>query len=101
MVGQPVCPWLDSLPSADASRRINRKVVLDVQTFSPTSCLVNARSGTFPSTQGSHGRMAATTCAITSLIVTCAIEYLTGKSSDYHFIRRFDYIRASIIYCIT
>jgi len=34
MVGQPICPWLDSLPGAGASRRINGEVVLSVGEFS-------------------------------------------------------------------
>ncbi|XP_062213711.1 uncharacterized protein LOC133914672 [Phragmites australis] len=96
MVGQPVCPWLDSLPGAGASRRINGEVVLNVQTFSPASRLPNA-GGAFPCTARISWELDE---AITSLTVPCAVERLTGSSGDYHFIWRFDSTRASIIYCL-
>ena len=38
MVGQPICPWLDSLPGAGPSRWINGEVVLSVGEFS-TACI--------------------------------------------------------------
>lgn len=100
MVGQPVCPWLDSVPGAGASRRINGVVVLDVRTFGPATCLTDAGSGgdAFPCTARISWEHDGD--VIASLTVPCGVEHLTGKSGDYHFIWRFDSSRASIIYCI-
>ncbi|KAJ1296590.1 hypothetical protein BS78_01G313300 [Paspalum vaginatum] len=105
MVGQPVCPWLDSVPGAGASRRINGIVVLHVRKFGPpaassrlpppdTAC----GAGAFPCAARISWECEG---AIASLTVPCAVERLTGDSSgDYLFIWRFDSSRASIIYCI-
>ncbi|GJN10228.1 hypothetical protein PR202_ga28306 [Eleusine coracana subsp. coracana] len=98
MVGQPVCTWLDSLPGAGASRRINGEVVLNIQTFSPASRLPNA-GGAFPCTARISWELDG---AMASLTVPCAVERLTGDSSgDYRSIWRFDSTRASIIYCLS
>jgi hypothetical protein len=99
MVGQPVCPWLDSLPGAGASRRINGVVVLDVRTFGPAPRLPNAGSDAFPCTARitwEHGSGSA----IASLTVPCTVEHLIGRSGDYRYVWRFDSSRASTIYCI-
>lgn len=102
MVGQPVCPWLDALPGAGASRRINGIVALDVRTFGPAPRLpknAGSSSDAFPCTARitwEHGGGSA----IASLTVPCAVEHLAGGSGDYRFIWRFDSSRASIIYCI-
>ncbi|CAD6204178.1 unnamed protein product [Miscanthus lutarioriparius] len=100
MVGQPVCPWLDSLPGAGASRRINGIVALDVRTFGPAPCLPNAGSDAFPCTARitwEHGGGSA----MASLTVPCTVEHLIGRSGDYRYVWRFDSSRASIMYCIT
>ncbi|KAK3146962.1 hypothetical protein QOZ80_3BG0275840 [Eleusine coracana subsp. coracana] len=96
MVGQPVCPWLDSVPGAGASRRINGEVVLNVQTFSPASRLPNT-GGAFPCTARISWELDG---AIASLTVPCAVERLAGDSCGYCSIWRFDSTRASIIYCL-
>ncbi|TVU00892.1 hypothetical protein EJB05_53670, partial [Eragrostis curvula] len=84
MVGQPVCPWLDALPGASASRCINGTVVLNVQTFRLTSRLPNAR-GAFLCTARISWECDD---AMASLTLLCAIERLTaaqekGLSSMY------------------
>ncbi|CAL4915109.1 unnamed protein product [Urochloa decumbens] len=94
MVGQPLCPWLDSLPGATASRRINGEVVLYVQTFSIMSCLPSARCA-FPCTAKISWEHEDGTALLT---VPCVVERLTGNSNDYRFIWRFDSKRASLMY---
>ncbi|CAN6284038.1 unnamed protein product [Urochloa humidicola] len=97
MVEQPVCPWLDSLPGAGTSRRINGEVVLHVRTFDTVSCLPISRCA-FPCTARiSWDREDA----IALLTVPCAVERLTDNSDDYSFIWRFDSKRASVMYCRT
>ncbi|PAN48960.1 hypothetical protein PAHAL_9G415600 [Panicum hallii] len=97
MVGQPVCPWLDSLPGAGASRRINGEVVLSVGAFSTTSHLPSIRCA-FPCTARISWERED---ASASLTVPCAVERLTSNRDDYCFIWRFDSEKASIMYCIT
>ncbi|CAN6284227.1 unnamed protein product [Urochloa humidicola] len=94
MVGQPLCPWLDSLPGATASRRINGEVILYVQTFSVASCLSSTRCA-FPCTAKISWKYEDGTALLT---VPCAVEHLTGNCDDYCFIWRFDSKRASIMY---
>ncbi|TVU21230.1 hypothetical protein EJB05_30855, partial [Eragrostis curvula] len=98
MVGQPVCMWLDALPGTGPSRRINGEVVLNVQRFCSASQLSNV-GGAFPCTARISWERDG---AMASLTVPCAVECLTGNSSDnYHSIWRFDSARASIVYCLT
>ncbi|XP_034592342.1 uncharacterized protein [Setaria viridis] len=96
MVGQPLCQWLDSLPGADASRRINGKVVLYAQKFSTVSYMPSTRC-VFPCTTNISWEDGDAT---TSLIVPCAVEHLTSSPNEYCFIRRFDSRKASIMYSI-
>ncbi|OEL16753.1 hypothetical protein BAE44_0022228 [Dichanthelium oligosanthes] len=96
MVGQTVCPWLDTLPGTGASRRINGEVVLEVHRFNTTSRLPSTGDA-FPCTARISWECED---AIASLTVPCAVEGLTGNSVDYCFIWRFDSRRASILYCI-
>ncbi|TVU21232.1 hypothetical protein EJB05_30857, partial [Eragrostis curvula] len=97
MVGQPVCLWLDTLPGAGPSRRINGEVVLNIQTFQPASRLSNA-GGAFPCTARISWERDGT---MASLTVQCAVERLIGNSGNYRSIWRFDSARASIVYCPT
>ena len=103
MVGQPECPWLDSVPGAGASRRINGVVVLHVRRFSSPAAASSSRSppvdtaGAFPCTARISWDCDG---AIASLTVPCAVERLAGDSGDYLFIWRFDSGRASTIYCL-
>ncbi|XP_004986877.1 uncharacterized protein LOC101752712 [Setaria italica] len=94
MVGQPLCPWLNSLLGAGASRRMNGEVVLYVQMFSIVSCLPSNRCA-FPCTAKISWQHEDGTA---SLIVPCAVEHLTGNSDDYCFIWRFDSKKSSIMY---
>lgn len=81
MVGQPLCSWLDFLPGARPSRRINGGVVLYGQTFSTMSCLPSTRCA-FPYVAKVSWQHEDTTA---SLIVPCGVEHLIGNS-DYSFI---------------
>ncbi|OEL15156.1 hypothetical protein BAE44_0023825, partial [Dichanthelium oligosanthes] len=76
MVGQPVCPWLDSLPGTGSLRRINGEVMLDVWRFSTTSHLPSI-GGAFPCTARISWECED---VIASLTVPCAIKALTGNS---------------------
>ncbi|CAN6289035.1 unnamed protein product [Urochloa humidicola] len=96
MVGQPLCPWLGSLPGAGTSRRINGEVFLYVQSFGPLSCLPSTRCA-FPCTAKISWQHEDATASLT---VPCAFEHLTDNSNDYCFIWRFDSKRASIMYNI-
>ncbi|XP_004986768.1 uncharacterized protein LOC101783930 [Setaria italica] len=96
MVGQPLCPWLNSLLGAGAPRRINGEVVLYVQTFSTVSCLQSTWCA-FPCTARISWEDEDATVFLT---VPCAIERVTGNSDDYCFIWRFDCKRKSIMYSI-
>jgi len=97
MVGQPICPWLDSLPGAGASRRINGEVVLSVGEFSNILHLPSTECA-FPCTARISWERED---ASASLTVPCAVERLTSNCNDYCFIWRFDSEEASIMYCIT
>uniref|UniRef100_K3XPS0 Uncharacterized protein n=1 Tax=Setaria italica TaxID=4555 RepID=K3XPS0_SETIT len=81
MVGQPLCSWLDFLPGARPSRRINGEVVLYVQTFSTMSCLPSTRCA-FPYVAKVSWQHEDTTA---SLIVPCGVEHLI-RNSNYSFI---------------
>lgn len=94
MVGQPLCPWLNSLLGIRASRRISGEVVLHVQTFNIVSCLPSTKC-VFPWTAKISWQHEDGTA---SLIVPCAVEHLTGNSDDYCFIWRFDSKKSSIMY---
>ncbi|KAG2539802.1 hypothetical protein PVAP13_9NG495728 [Panicum virgatum] len=96
MVGQPICPWLDSLPGAGASRRINGEVVLSVGEFSNILHLPSTECA-FPCTARISWERED---ASASLTVPCAVERLTSNCNDYCFIWRFDSEKASIMYCI-
>ncbi|CAN6300228.1 unnamed protein product [Urochloa humidicola] len=97
MVEQPVCLWLDSLPGAGTSRRINGEVFLHVRTFDTVSCLPIGRCA-FPCTARiSWDREDA----IALLKVPCAVERLSDNPDDYSFIWRFDSKSASVMYCKT
>ena len=97
MVGQPICPWLDSLPGAGPSRWINGEVVLSVGEFSNILHLPSTECA-FPCTARISWERED---AKASLTVPCAVERLTSNCNGYCFIWRFDSKKASIMYCIT
>ncbi|OEL28328.1 hypothetical protein BAE44_0010652, partial [Dichanthelium oligosanthes] len=96
MVGQPLCPWLDSLLGTGVSRRINGEVVLDVWMLS-TSSRLPSTGGAFPCTMWILWECED---VIASLTVPCVFEVLTDNSIDYCFIWRFDSSKESIMYHI-
>ncbi|KAL6647935.1 hypothetical protein ACP70R_015372 [Stipagrostis hirtigluma subsp. patula] len=100
MVGQPVCPWLDAVPGAGASRRINGEVVLSVRPFGAAAAASrppDAVGGAFPCTARISWERDG---AVASLTAPCAVERLDGAAGEYRFIWMFDSSRASIVYCI-
>ena len=97
MVGQPICPWLDSLPGAGPSRWIDGEVVLSVGEFSNILHLPSTECA-FPCTARISWERED---ASASLTVPCAVERLTSNCNDYCYIWRFDSKKASIMYCIT
>ncbi|TVT99402.1 hypothetical protein EJB05_55222, partial [Eragrostis curvula] len=92
MVEKPVCSWNDALPGGSALRRINGKVVPNIQTFCPASQLPCV-GGAFPCTAMITSEHDGTKASLT---VPCAVERLTGNSGKYRSIWRFDPTRASI-----
>lgn len=89
LVGQPVCPWLDSLPddSAGASRRINGEVVLDVRRFTSTETIRSSAGGTFSCKSRISWERNGT---LTSVAAPCDVMRFDCGSGDYCFVWRFD-----------
>ena len=98
LVGQPVCPWLDSLPGGDASRRINGEVVLDVRRFnSAEPTRASGAGGTFScksriSWERDDGTLA-------SVAAPCDVTRFDCSSGGTLFVWRFDTSRGSVFYC--
>lgn len=96
LVGQPVCPWLDSLPGAGLSSRINGEVVLDVRRFTSTEPVRAGEGGAFSCNSRISWERDGT---LASVAVPCDVMRLDCNPGDYLFVWRFDTTRGSIFYC--
>ncbi|XBH90113.1 hypothetical protein VPH35_081864 [Triticum aestivum] len=95
LVGQPVCPWLDSVPDdscAGASRRINGEVVLDVRWFTSTETIRSSAGGTFSCSSRISWERNGT---LTSVAMPCDVMRFDCGSGDHRFVWRFDTYRIS------
>jgi hypothetical protein len=103
LVGQPVCPWLDSLlpgegHAAGAPRRISGEVVLDVWRFNSTDEPTSTASagGTFSCKSRISWERDGT---LASVAAPCDVVRFDCGSGGELFVWRFDTARASVFYC--
>ncbi|XP_006651523.1 uncharacterized protein LOC102702271 [Oryza brachyantha] len=96
LVGQPVCPWLDSLPCTGTSRRINGEVYLDVRRYTATDQPIREAAGGAFSCNSRiswehNGKLA-------SVAASCDVMRLACNYREYLFVWRFDTTKGTIFY---